>query len=176
MKIRNKMNKTKQISLCAMLSAMGVVMLWIGSFVEVADISMAVVASMLCVFAVIEYGKGAPWLVFSVTALLSLLLLPNKSPALMYALFFGFYPILKEYLEKLRRWISWVCKLGIFNVCLAVIVMASRIVLAEDISLPAELYIIGFVIAQAMFVLYDVALTRLISFYIYSVRKRLGFK
>jgi hypothetical protein len=159
-----------------MLSAVGVVLLWFGSFVQVADISMAVVASLMAVFAVIEYSKGAPWTVFAVTSVLSLLLLPNKSPALMYTLFFGFYPILKERFEKLGKVISWVCKLCVFNISLVLIAVASKLVLAESAALPVELYIIGFVIAQGVFVLYDVALTRLISFYIYRLRKRLGFK
>ena len=68
-------------------------MLYLGSMVEVLDISMAVIASLICVFAVIEYGKGYPWLIFSVTAILSLLLLPNKFPAVVYGCFMGFYPI-----------------------------------------------------------------------------------
>ena len=55
-----------------MLSAVGVVLLWFGSFVQVADISMAVVASLMAVFAVIEYGKGAPWTVFAVTSVMML--------------------------------------------------------------------------------------------------------
>ena len=159
-----------------MLSAVGVVLLWFGSFVQVADLSMAVVESLMAVFAVIEYGKGAPWTVFAVTSVLSLLLLPNKSPALMYTQFFGFYPILKERFEKLGKVISWVCKLCVFNISLVLIAVASKLVLAESAALPVELYIIGFVIAQGVFVLYDVALTRLISFYIYRLRKRLGFK
>jgi hypothetical protein len=94
----------------------------------------------------------------------------------MYTLFFGFYPILKERFEKLGKVISWVCKLCVFNISLVLIAVASKLVLAESAALPVELYIIGFVIAQGVFVLYDVALTRLISFYIYRLRKRLGFK
>ena len=36
-----------------MLSALGVVLLSLGALIEVIDISMAVIASLLCVFAVI---------------------------------------------------------------------------------------------------------------------------
>ncbi|MBR2353369.1 MAG: hypothetical protein IKA76_02575, partial [Clostridia bacterium] len=79
--------KTKRLTTCAMLAALGVVLLWLGSMIEVVDISMAVIASLLCVFAVIEYGGGAPWMVFATTSLLSLLLLShNRAPAMMYLL------------------------------------------------------------------------------------------
>jgi hypothetical protein len=46
-----------------MLSALGVVLLYIGSLVEALDLSAAVLASLACIIAVIEYGKGAPWAV-----------------------------------------------------------------------------------------------------------------
>ncbi|MBQ3000089.1 MAG: hypothetical protein IJD64_06490, partial [Clostridia bacterium] len=71
--------RTKRLAVCAMLSALGVVMLGIGSIISVMDISMAVIASLFCIFAVIEYGGAAPWLVFFVTGVLSLLL-PQKAP------------------------------------------------------------------------------------------------
>ena len=108
------------MAVSSVLSALGVVMLYLGSMVEVLDMSMAVIASLICVFAVIEYGKGYPWLIFSVTAILSVLLLPIKTPAVMYAVFFGYYPIIKEKLERLPRVVSWILKEVIFNVAFAV--------------------------------------------------------
>ena len=80
------------ITVCAMLSALGVVVLYLGSFIEVLDASMSVIASLMTVIVVIEFGRSASWSIYAVTAVLSLLLLPNKSPAVMYAAFFGFYP------------------------------------------------------------------------------------
>ena len=94
--------RTKRIAVCAMLSALGVVVLGIGSVLSVMDISMAVIASLFCIFAVIEYGGAAPWLVFLVTGVLSLLL-PQKAPAAMYLLFFGYYPILKDKINPFSK-------------------------------------------------------------------------
>ena len=173
----NNRDKTRRIAVSSVLSALGVVMLYLGSMVEVLDISMAVIASLICVFAVIEYGKGYPWLIFTVTALLSLLLLPNKTPAAMYAVFFGFYPIIKEKLERLPRVISWVLKEIIFNVAFAVMAVLVMFVFAMgniEIDLP---YIIGIVfLGELTFVLYDIAMTRLISLYIFKLRKRFRIK
>ena len=152
-------------------------MLYLGSMVEVLDISMAVIASLICVFAVIEYGKGYPWLIFSVTAILSLLLLPNKTPAVMYAAFFGFYPIIKEKLERLPGVISWLLKEIIFNVAfaiMAILVMFVFTIGEVAIDLP---YILGIVLlGELAFVLYDIAMTRLISLYIFKLRKRFKIK
>lgn len=165
-------NNIKRLTVCAMLAALGVILLYVGSLIEVADLSMAVVASLMCVFAVIEYGKSAPWLVFGVTAVLSLVLLPNKSPAVMYTFFFGFYPILKERFEQKSRRLCWIFKELVFNASLAVILVVLKFLLWTAADIPIEMYVIGVVLCEAVFILYDIALTRLISFYVYRLRKR----
>ncbi len=176
---RSRKNDTKRLTVCAMLSALGVVLLYLGSLIEVLDISMAVIASLTCVIAVIEYGKGAPWSIYGVTSLLSLILLPNKTPAAMYAIFFGFYPILKEKFEKRNKVLSWVLKEIVFNVCLVLMGIAMYFLTTTgDNTLFSSPTFLALMIlaAELVFVLYDIALTRLISFYIISIRHRFKFK
>ena len=158
-----------------MLSALGVVLLLLGSFIEVVDISMAALASLLCIFAVVEYGGAAPWLVFAVTGVLSLVLLPNKTPAAMYVIFLGYYPIIKEKLERLRAPISWLLKEVIFNVALVVLLVVVKFLLLPSVSDPWWLYAAVIVLAEVVFVLYDIALTRLITFYLLKLRHRFRF-
>ena len=161
-----------------MLSALGVILLYIGSIIDVLDISMAVLASLACIIAVIEYGKSAPWAIYGVTTVLSLILLPNKTPAVFYAVFFGFYPILKEKLEKLNKITAWVLKEVVFNVCLVLMALAAYffITVGDNALLSSPIIIAGMaLLAELVFVLYDVALTRLISFYIVSLRHRFKF-
>lgn len=174
--MRSKTGKTKRIAVLAMLSALGVVILYAGAIISVMDISVAVIASMLAVFAVIEYGKSAPWLVFAVTSVLSLLLLPQKSPAVMYALFFGYYPILKEKYEKKGKIFGWVLKEATFHVAIIVMYFALRIVAFESVNMPVIMLAVTLVLVEIVFPLYDVALTRVISFYIYRLRSRFKIK
>ena len=170
---------TKKLTVCAMLAALGVVMLYLGAFIEVLDISMAVIASFVCIIAVIEYGGSAPWLIYAVVSILSLILLPNKTPAAFFVLFFGFYPILKEKCERLKRGLAWILKEIIFNISLFVIVILGVFVLGMEnnvlLQQPVMLAVIV-VLSELVFVLYDIALTRLISFYIIKLRHRLKFK
>ena len=132
---RDNKNSTKKLTVCAMLAALGVILLYVGSLIEVVDISMAVIASLLTVVAVIEYGGSAPWLIYGVTSILALVLLPNKTPAALYALFFGFYPILKEKFEKLPRTVSWVLKELTFNIALVLMASTFAVLLPQVISL-----------------------------------------
>ena len=168
-------NNTKRLTVCAMFSALGVVLLLVGSMVEVMDIAMAALASLLCIFAVIEYGGSTPWLIFAVTGVLSLVLLPNKTPAAMYVVFLGYYPIIKEKLEKLKKPIAWLLKEVIFNVSLVALFLIVRFLLMPNVSDPIWIYAVFVVLAEITFVLYDIALTRLITFYIINLRHRFKF-
>ncbi len=160
-----------------MLCALGVVILWLGSFITVMDLSMAVIASLLCVVAVIEYGGAWPWMIYAATSVLSLVLIPNKEVASLYAIFFGFYPIIKEKLEKRSRVFAWVCKELIFLVALVSCFAVWKIFFPQDlmISIPIPLWVVLILMLELVFVLYDVALTRLISFYVYRLRQRFRF-
>ena len=170
-----KNGKVKQLTVCAVLSALGVVFLSIGPIIDVLDASLAVLASLVCIVAVIEYGKAAPWLVFSVTASLSLILIPTNSAALMYLLFFGYYPIIKERLERLPRVLSWVIKELIFNTAMVLCIVLIKMLFMPTVEVTVLNYAILVVLCEVIFVLYDIALTRLITFYIYKLRPRFKF-
>jgi hypothetical protein len=161
-----------------MFSALSVVLLYFGSLFELLDISMAVIASLACVIAVIEYGKSAPWAIYAVTSVLSVILLPDKTPAAFYAIFFGFYPILKEKFEKRPKVLSWLLKEVTFNICLVVMAVAVYFISTTgDNSLLKNPIMLATtaLLAEVVFVLYDIALTRLISFYIIKLRHRFKF-
>ena len=163
-----------------MLSALGVIFLGIGALLDVLDISMAVIASFCVIIAEIEYGKGAPWMVYAAISVLSFLLVPNKLPAIFFALFFGFYPILKGKLEAKPKVVCWLLKELIFNVSLALIMVIYLLLFFQGVSfaiIPLHwLIVIAVVLCELVFILYDIAITRIISFYVIRLRKRLKLK
>jgi hypothetical protein len=162
--------------LAAVLSALGVVILLIGSLVQVLDISMAVIASLLVVFAVIELRGPYPYLVYAVTSAVSLLVLPVKSAALIYLLFAGYYPIIKAALEgHLTRTLAWIIKLVVFNLVLGVTVLLAVLLVFSEIPPEWVKYWWLLLALEPVFLLYDVALTRLITVYVLRLRQRLRF-
>ena len=170
--------KTKYLTVSAMLSALSVVILMLGSLIEVLDVSTAVIASVLCIYAVIEMGGFYPWMIWLVTSVLGFVLLPIKTPVIFYALFAGFYPILKEKLEKLKNPISYILKLIVFHICLAGMAALLWLFIPGFFTsdgmwwLPAVTYLLCLV----CFVVYDIALTRLITFYLIKLRHRFQMK
>ena len=165
---------TRQLTVAAILVALGVVLLLLGTLVEVLDISAAAISSLLVVLAVIELKGKYPYLVYAATALLALLLIPGNA-AVMYLLFAGYYPILKEKLEgHLSRPVAWVLKLAIFAVgCLAVFFVTVKLLLVSYTF--ATWHLLAIPLLAVVFVLYDVAMTRLITAYFVRWRRHFRF-
>ena len=176
MNINERSERTRRIAICAMLSALGVVVLYVGSLVEVLDISMAALASLFVIFAVIEYGKAA-WAIYAVTGILSAVLLPHKLPAAMYIFFLGFYPIIKEKIEKLHKKVAqWGVKIVVFNLCLIILIFLTNAVLALEFRKIFVFEAVFMLLANFTFVIYDIALTRLISLYLFRLRRKFRIK
>ena len=137
---------------------------------------MAVIASMCVVLVATEFGGAYSWLVYAVTSTASLLLLPHKEAAVAFALFFGFYPIIKKGLEGKRRLASWVVKELIFNAALALDVLLSMLLLTAGNAEPLPIIIAYIVIAEIAFPLYDFALARVVLIYTRKIRPKLKLK
>lgn len=184
---RGVSQKTKKMTVSALLAAMGVALLFIGSLIETLDLSMAALASFFCIFAVIEIGGAYPWLLYSVTGVLSVVLMPHSMGGWFYLLFFGYYPILKEKIEKLNRVVSWIVKIALMNIALIICIALASFVFYGG-NMLETLYsmfgaegwgiyaIIGvYLLVNVVFVVYDVALTRLITLYFVKLRHRFKF-
>lgn len=169
-------SKTRRMTACAVLCGLNIVIMYLGTVIEVLDLSASVVASLACIFAVIEMGGSFPWLIYAVTGVLSLILLPfPKTVAFIYVLFSGYYPILKAHIERLSRPLAWVAKLILFNVALTGLVALSTWVLhIPDGLFEANVFV--YLLGNVTFIVYDIALTGLITTYLRVWRKRLRIR
>ena len=87
------MKKSKKTAVAGVLTALCVIFLFIGSLFQTLDLSAAGLGSIIVLIAMIELGKSWAFGVYVSASVLSLILLPNKSAALIFALLVGFYPI-----------------------------------------------------------------------------------
>ena len=169
---KQRKRRTKRLAVCAMLASLSVVILYCGALLEVFELCTVALASFFIVPVVIEYGRAYPWAVYLTAALLSLLLLPQKVPGIVYLLF-GFYPIAKAKFEQLPRLACVICKQVLFIIAEAAVIIASNyLVGAEDMPpwYNILLAILGFVTLN----LFDIALSRLIVLYVKKYRVRIG--
>ena len=176
---QNTRKRTRRLAICAILSAIGVILLYLGALIEVLDLSVVVIASLVCILAVLEMGGAWPWMIYGVVSILSLVLLPQKNPAILFLLFGGYYPILKAYYERLIPPVSWLLKFVNFSLALGgVLFLSKKVLLLPDLALldhPLGIAV-TLVVGDAVFLLYDIALTRLITVYLRIYREKLRIR
>jgi hypothetical protein len=168
------MKKTKKISLCAMLTALGVVALYLGSVFEVMDLSVSCIASLTVLFCSVELGGRYSFAVYAATSILSFILVPNKWIAVYFIMFFGIMPITKKLFEKTGKVFSWVLKIAAFNVEIFAFYFIAKNLdfFAEGESgLPYLLAML--VIANAAFIMADMLYTLLFRLYCKKYRARI---
>ena len=168
------MKSVKKLTVTAILAALSVVLLELGSLVEVLDLSMAAIVSCFVVFFRIELRGPYPYLFWAVTSVLALLLHPAGGAGFLFALL-GLYPLLKAVFERLPRPIEWLLKMLLVSALLAVFVLVSKFVFGLDDAIYSGWMLLVFLlVALATFVMYDIALSKLILFYSLRIRPRIA--
>ena len=169
------MKETKKLTLSAILTALGVVIMLLGAVIEVLDLSVGAIASLIVVFVFVEIGKPYHWLVWICTSLLTALIYPGSALWVEYLLIFGIYPILKSYIEKLPRWSRWPVKLAYINAVVAFLAFAMEKLLGipffEDEG--AWMRALFWILLNVAFVLYDFFLKVLLRVYFAKYRDRI---
>ena len=170
---KRKSSFDKRIVISGVLVALSVIILYVGSMFQTLDLTMSAIVSLLVVVIVIEMGYKYAWFTYLATAILSVLLLPQKSPAIFYACFMGFYPIIKSHVERSNSAVvRWTIKLVAGNIALVAMFWLISLFLPDEFEggwMLVGTYILGI----AAFVMYDVALTKLISLYFARIRDRI---
>lgn len=166
------MKNTKRIAFCGIVAALSVVVMYLACITEMLSLSGVIVAAFAIVFIYIEYGAKTALSLYAAVSVISILILPDKFSAVIYALYAGYYPILKAKFETRTKTASWVLKLGSFNLVLILMIAASRFITAIEAESPA-VEIAVFVLANVLFVLADILCGRLTVLYLIKYRPRL---
>ena len=180
------MKKAKKITLAAILAALGVTLMYLGAFIQVLDLSVVAIASVLVIFARIELGSPYDWLTYAVTGILSAIMIGSVNFVIpvLYLSFAGIYPILKAYFEHLRRPIAYLVKGAYFAVASLLLVLGayllSEFVLGVPLLSPAlagytaVILIALYVLIFLMCFVYDLLLSHLVVIYMLKIRPKIA--
>lgn len=167
--------RTQKLATSAILCSASVVILYIGAFFNIMDLSIAALAGYIIVWSVIEMNLKTACMIYAVTSILAFLLTPQKFVAVVYLLFFGIYPLFKSLFERLHYIVAWVLKLSFFNTGLLLIVTACVYLLKlPDTGMGFDIAL--FALGNLAFILYDIATSKLITLYFIKIRSRLRIK
>jgi hypothetical protein len=165
--------KTRTITLAAVLTALSVVFLYLANLIPTIRLGFAAAASLFAVAAVIETGLVSAVFVFVGSSVLGALLLPDKTPIILYVLFFGYYPIIKSLAERIRRVIlNWILKVAVFEAAFSASWFLFKNLIFNSKYLNTHIIFV-YLAGTAAFIVFDIGLTRLIGFYIQRISKNI---
>jgi len=165
--------KTRTLTLSALFSAFTVIILYIASVWPSGQIGLVAAASLFVAAAVIESGLVPGVYVFAASSIIAMLMIPNRAAPILYIAFFGFYPVLKSLIERLRGTIlQWVLKLLVFNISLTVLWFLLRELFfsLEGFSPHIILVYLG---GSVIFAMFDYGFTKMIWFYINRISRKM---
>lgn len=163
--------KAKELTVSAALTALTIVILYLNLLLPISTISILTLASALIPVALIRGSIKSSILVYISSSIIGFFMLPINI-TLLYVLFFGIYGIIKYFIEKINKLpIEIILKIIFFNIILSLsIFVFNSFVEIEITKLPMTLL---FIVAQPVFLIYDYALSLLISFYLDRIHKRI---
>ncbi|MBE6911656.1 MAG: hypothetical protein E7473_03935 [Ruminococcaceae bacterium] len=165
-------NKVRNLAFSSIFAALSVIVCVLGSFFSTMSLTITAITGVISAVAVVQCGYKYAALTYAAASVLVFLFVPNRECAVYYILFFGHFPIVKVFLERIRsKVLRQSLKLVIGNILFALIlwILVHLIGIEENIAHKEVLILAG--LFNAAFILYDVLLGRIVAIYI---GKRLG--
>ena len=175
------MRQTKKITLSAILVALGVAFMALGAVLDVLDLSVCALASLLVVFVYLEIGSPYTWLVWLCTTLTTFLFYQHSPMWFIYLVLFGVFPILKGYIERLPRVLWLLIKLVYGNIAFVLMLFGIQLITGLPFIDPTEtffgiegtaLYIVTWILFNAALIAFDFFLTVMVRYYMLKLRPR----
>lgn len=165
-----------QIALGGIITALCIIMMFSVGLFPVLVYVFPMLSSLLIFILNYECGVKTALTSYAATSFLSLILSPDKESALIFASFFGYYPIINIYIDKIKSAaVRWAVRLGVFNAAM----IASYLIL---IKLFAAVTLDDFgkwtgpillVMGNITAVCYEFALRNVSRIYVKKLRKAL---
>ncbi len=178
--------KTKRLALCAVLCALGVVVLGFGAVLEVMDITTTMLASLLLLPIMLCYGNGYAFMTYAVTGVLSVILMPFSFAPWMYLGLAGYYPMVKAKFDRLPKLLSLLLKAILVLAALAIYFIAFYFLILQGAGSLTDAFALAFGekgdpswvgwlavgLAYVAFFAYDLLIDRLLVLYRYRWQAR----
>lgn len=163
-----------RVALCAVMASFSLLGLYVSCAAPGGRLGLVAASGLLVAGAVVTAGPAAGAFCYAATGLLALLLLPAKENALLYLLFFGLYPLLKYWIERLGRLPPEIAlKLVFFNISLTALQVTARAALLSGLPAVMEQMWALYLFGNLAFIAYDFGFSRCIAFYAARVDRAL---
>lgn len=169
------MKNSKIIAYSGVATALSVVMLFLGSIFWVLGYTMPLVASLVMIILLDSISQKSALLTFISTSIISFILLNDKECVLLYILFFGYYPLIRDKINDIKpKFLSYLLKFITFNAAMVL----TQVLCVYVFGIPfddmlGKWGIVLFVLClNLVFVVFDKLYTLLLRLYRIKIKKK----
>lgn len=179
--------KSRDIAIGGILVALTIIVLYATSILPISTLAILTIASAIIPICIIRSNVQTSIFVYISSSLIAFFLVPINI-SLLYFIFFGVYGIVKYFIERIRKEnLEIILKLVFFNIVFVIGFIIMQNILGVNIiagleelisklfNNSARIYslIILWIIAQPVFMIYDYAMTMIITFYMERIHKNI---
>lgn len=179
--------KAKNIALGGVLVALTSIVLYSTAIIPISTISILTIASAIIPVCIIRSDIKTSIFVYIASSLIAFFLVPINI-SLLYFIFFGIYGIVKYFIERMRKEnLEILLKLVFFNIAFVIGFIIMQNILGINIVAGLEVLISNFfdtsttliasivlwIVSQPVFLVYDYAMTSIITFYMERIHKKI---
>lgn len=114
------MKNSYKIAVCGMCTALSVVLMFLGGVLYIFSYTTPILLGLIMMMINKTFGKSSTITTYFASSVLSMILVTDKESVLLYILFFGYYPILKNKIDLLKsKFLRVLLKFIMFNIALA---------------------------------------------------------
>ena len=169
MKLQKKIKSTAYASITA---ALVTVMLIAGGFFEMLDLTCASVASLIIHISYTESGGKRALMIYGVSAILANIFAPLMSCPILFAAFFGYFPIVRAFLyKKIKiKELAYALLIVLYNAVMIALYNIFKTVfgLANE---PMELYVALLVSANIFYICFELLMGRIMILYNHYIKR-----
>ena len=156
--------KAKDLALGGILTSLTIIVLFINILIPINTFAILTISSCFVPIAIIRSNVRVGIFVYIASSIIGFFLVPLDI-MIPYILYFGIYGLVKFYIEKLRNIpLEILLKLSFSNIMLILgYILFTKFIAPINLNIPIWILII---LAQIAFLIFDYALTLIITFYI----------
>lgn len=165
------MRESYKTTICGVTASLSLVLMLLTYINPFLTYTSPPFAGVLLILIMIEVGYGWALGTYATISILSLFLLSDKEAAILFIMFFGFYPMLRSVIEKKIKLksVRYLIEIVIYNISLATSVLICMYVFGieyDDFGEFGKLsFIVTILLMNVIFILYDFLVGRLIFAY-----------
>lgn len=172
------MKKSYKIAFCGMFAALSVVLMFLGGILYVFSYTTPILLGIIMLMINKTFGKSSALITYFSVSVLSMILVSDRESVLLYVLFFGHYPILKNKIDLIKsKFLRVLIKFLLFNIAFAAAELLSYYVFGipffED-GVKSVWIVAAFTAAMnVIFVMFEFLLNKYFIFYVSKLEPKI---